>query len=75
MVHGKFNDDYLKANGIDAEDVKDEYDCEPVSRYNLYNEDTVTIRDSDGNLWADTGMTKDEFFSWYGDDSEYEDED
>lgn len=75
MGHGKFNDHYLKANGINAEDVKKEYKCNPVSYYNLYNEDTVKIRDDAGNLWADTEMTKDEFFSWYGDEDEYEDED
>lgn len=75
MGHGKFNDHYLKANGIDAEEVKEEWGCKPGGLYDLYNEDTVKIRYKNGKLREDTGMTKDEIFSWYGNDSEYEDED
>ena len=52
----KFSDSYLKDNGIDAEQVKDEYECEPVSHYDIYNGDTVTIRDKKGNLFVDTEM-------------------
>ena len=33
----KFSDSYLKKNGIDAEAVKDDYDCYPVSHYDIYN--------------------------------------
>lgn len=70
----KFSDSYLKENGIDAEEVKDDYDCEPVSHYDLYNGETVTIRDKRGNLYADTEMTKEEFFETYGNQKEEEDE-
>lgn len=62
----KFSDSYLKENGVDAHEVKEDYGCDPVSHYDIYNGDTVTIRDKEGNLWEDTEMTKDEFFSTYG---------
>lgn len=62
----KFSDGYLKSNGIDAEEVKDDYGCSPVSQYDIYNGDTITIRDKKGNLYEDTEMTKDEFFNCYG---------
>ena len=71
----KFSDSYLKQNGIDAEQVKDEYECEPVSHYDIYNGDTVTIRDKEGNLFADTEMTKDEFFDTYGYQQDEEEKD
>ena len=70
----KFNDTYLKNNGIDAEEVKDDYGCYPVSHYDIYNGDTVTIRDKKGKLYADTEMTKDEFFEIYGNKKEKENE-
>lgn len=42
----------------------------------IYNGDTVTFRDKEGNLTEDTGMTKDEFFEEYGnsyeEDKDYE---
>ena len=28
---------YILKNGINAEDVKDDYDCYPVSHYDIYN--------------------------------------
>lgn len=62
----KMKDSYLKNNGIDAEEVKDVYGCDPVSHYDLYNGDTITIRDKKGNLYEDTEMSKDEFFKEYG---------
>ncbi len=61
-----FSDNYLKDNGINAEEVKDDYDCYPVSHYDIYNGDTITIRDKKGNLYADTKMTKKKFFDCYG---------
>ncbi len=50
-MNDRFNDRYLKLNGIDAHEVKADYDCSPVSHYDIYNGDTVTIRDKDGNLY------------------------
>lgn len=73
MVQKKFSESYLEDNGIDAEEVKEEYDCYPVSHYDIYNGDTVTIRDKDGDLYADTEMPKDEFFEEYG-NSQYEED-
>jgi hypothetical protein len=62
----KFNDGFLKSNGIDAHEVKEDYGCKPWGHYDIYNGDTVTIRDKQGNIKADTGMSKDEFVSEYG---------
>jgi len=56
----------LKNNGVDAHQVKDEYGCDPVSRYDIYNGDTVKIRDKNGDLFVDTEMSKDEFFDCFG---------
>ena len=66
----KFSDGYLKKNGVDAHEVKEEYGCHPVSHYDIYNGDTVTIRDKKGNLYADTQMSKAEFFAAYGNSEE-----
>ena len=68
MGDKKFNTNYLKQNGIDAEEVKESYGCDPVSHYDLYNGDTVTIRDKNGELYVDTEMTKSEFFEYYGEE-------
>ena len=62
----KFNDGFLKGNGIDAHEVKEDYGCRPWGHYDIYNGDTVTIRDKKGNIRVDTGMTKDEFVEAYG---------
>ena len=70
----KFKDSYLKQNGVDAEEVKEEYGCSPVSHYDLYNGDTVTIRDKEGNLYEDTEMSKDEFFNIFGNSKQKEEE-
>ena len=75
MGNKKFSDSYLKNNGIDAHQVKDDYECSPLSHYDIYNGDTVTIRDKSGNLYCDTGMSKSEFFNVYGNceaEEEYE---
>lgn len=72
MGDKKFSDSYLKSKGVDAHDVKDDYDCSPVSHYDIYNGETVTIRDKSGNLYADTGMSKDDFFNTYGNSNEEE---
>lgn len=66
----KFDDKYLKKNGIDAHEVKDDYGCKPVSHYDLYCGETVTIKDKKGKVFADTGMSKDEFFAVYGNEKE-----
>ena len=63
-----FNEKYLESNGIDAEEVKDEYGY--GSEVDIYNGDTVTFRDKDGNLVEDTGLSKSEFFSIYGTEEE-----
>lgn len=76
MMEGpkKFSESYLESNGIDAEEVKAEYGYS--SEMDIYNGDTVTFRDKEGNLAEDTGMTKDEFFEEYGncyeEDKDYE---
>ena len=62
----KFNDNYLKKKGVNAHMVKDEFNCCPWSRYDIYNGDTVTIRSKDGRKVIDTGMTPSEFFEEYG---------
>ena len=60
----KFSESYLEQNGIDAEEVKDEYGY--GSEVDIYNGDTVTFRNKDGSLAEDTGMSKDKFFDTYG---------
>ena len=60
----RFSDKYLKDNGIDAEEVKDEYGY--GSEADIYNGSTVTIRDKSGNLLEDTGLSKEDFFELYG---------
>lgn len=59
----KFSDAYLKANGIDAEEVKADYGY--GSSIDIYNGDTITFRKKDGTLAEDTEMTKDEFLNTY----------
>ena len=66
-----FNRNYLAQNGIDAEEVKDEY-VSDGGRYDIYNGDTVTIERKDGRDVIDTGLTKDEFFRRYGNSEEEE---
>lgn len=66
MGDKKFGDSYLKQNGINAHEVKKDYGCNPVSRYDIYNGDTVTIKDKNGITYEDTDMSKDEFFETYG---------
>ena len=70
MGFKKFNDKFFKSNDIDAHEVKSDYGCKPVSHYDIYNGDTVTIRDKSGNLYADTKMSKDEFVESYGNSKE-----
>ncbi len=67
----KFSEKYLEDNGIDAEEVKDEY-VSDGGKYDIYNGDTVTIESKDGLDVIDTGMSKDEFFETYGYDKEDE---
>ena len=62
----KFSDSYLKQNGIDAHEVKDDYGCHPVSHYDIYNGETVTIESKDGREVIDTEMSKEQFFEEYG---------
>ena len=66
MRDNKFSDSYLKDNGIDAHEVKDDFECKPLSHYDIYNGETITIRDKNGNLFVDTKMTKQQFFAIYG---------
>lgn len=68
----KFSDGFLKKNGIDAHEVKSDYGCKPVSHYDLYNGETVTIRDKKGNLYYDTNLSKEQFVQIYGNSKEYE---
>ncbi len=67
----KFSDSYLKQNGIDAEEVKDEY-VSNGGRYDIYNGETVTIESKDGRDVIDTEMSKEEFFKIYGKNKEEE---
>lgn len=60
----KFNDRYLKQNGIDAEEVKSEY-VSNGGHYDIYNGDTITIESKDGRNVIDTGLTKQDFFNTY----------
>lgn len=63
----KFSNEYLKQLSIDAHEVKDSYGCYPVAHYDIYNGPTVTIRDKNGDLYYDTGMTKEEFIETWSD--------
>ena len=63
-----FSDSYLKNNGIDAEEVKNEWGY--GSETDIYNGDTITFRDKSGKLEEDTGLTKEEFFDKYQKDGE-----
>lgn len=60
-----FSESYLEQNGVDAEEVKEEY-VSNGGHYDIYNGDTVTIESKDGRNVIDTGMTKNEFFDTYG---------
>jgi predicted membrane protein len=66
----KFNENYLEQNGVDAEEVKEEYVGGNGGHYDIYNGDTITIESKDGKDVIDTGMTKDEFFETYGNSEE-----
>ena len=66
-----FNDSYLKKMGVDAHEVKAEWGCKPLSHYDLYSGETVTIESKDHRTVIDTGMSKKEFFATYG-NVEYE---
>ncbi len=66
MENKRFSDSYLENNGVDAHEVKEDYGCSPFFYYDIYNGETVTIRDKEGNLYADTEMSKDDFFDFYG---------
>ncbi len=72
MGDKKFQDSYLKSNGVDAHEVKEDYGCSPVSKYDIYNGETITIKDKFGNLYVDTEMSKEEFFEIYGNNKEKE---
>lgn len=63
------SDSYLKQNGVDAEQVKDEWGY--GAEVDIYNGDTITFRDKSKNLVEDTELTKEEFFQKYG---EYKEE-
>lgn len=67
----KFNESYLEDNGIDAEEVKSDY-VSDGGHYDIYNGDTITIKSKDGRDIIDTGMSKEEFFSFYGNYNEEE---
>ena len=67
----KFNESYLAQNGIDAEEVKEEY-VDNGGHYDIYNGSTVTIESKDGRDVIDTGMSKEEFFKTYGKNKEEE---
>lgn len=56
----KFSESYLEQNGIDAEEVKEEY-VSNGGHYDIYNGETITIESKDG-----TGISKEEFFKTYG---------
>ena len=62
---------YLEQNGIDAEEVKEEY-VDNGGHYDIYNGSTVTIESKDGRDVIDTGMSKEEFFKTYGKNKEEE---
>lgn len=71
----KFRDSYLSSNGVDAEDVKEEYVGKNGGGVDIYDGDTVTIRSKDGDVVIDTDMTKEEFFAWYSDSEDCNDDD
>ena len=71
MGSKKFNLDYLEKNGVDPEEVKEEYTSEG-GHYDIYNGETVTIESKDGRDIIDTGMSKEEFFRYYGNNEEEE---
>lgn len=62
----KFSDSYLKQNGIDAHEVKEDYGLNHISLYDIYDGDTVTIRDKQGKLAVDTELSKQDFFNEFG---------
>ena len=63
----KFSDSYLKMNGIDAHFIKRKiYKLDKIALYDIYDGDTVTIRDKKGKLIIDTELTKEEFFNQFG---------
>lgn len=66
-----FDKNYLKQNGIDAEEVKDEY-VSDGGHYDIYYGETVTIESKDGRKVVDTGLSKDSFFKLYGNSEEEE---
>lgn len=66
MGQKKFSDSYLKQYGVDAHMVKDEYRAKPNGHYDIYNGQTVTIRDKSGKLFEDTGMAPKEFLEVFG---------
>lgn len=66
----KFSDSYLKSEGVDAHEVKEDYSCYPLSHYDIYNGKTVTIESKDRKTVIDTEMSKEEFFKVYGDKKE-----
>ena len=68
----KFKESYLESEGIDAEEVKDEWGY--GSEVDIYNGDTITFRNKDGSLAEDTEMTKEEFFETYSKKEENEDD-
>ena len=70
----KFSEGYLEDNGVDAEEVKEEY-VSNGGKYDIYNGETVTIESKDGRDVIDTGMTKKEFFETYGNEKDDEKED
>ncbi len=67
----KFSESYLEQNGIDAEEVKEEY-VSNGGHYDIYNGETITIESKDGRDVIDTGMSKEEFFETYGYNKEEE---
>ena len=52
----KFNEKYLEQNGVDAEEVKEEY-VDDSGHYDIYNGETITIESKDGRDVVDTGMS------------------
>ena len=66
----KFSDSYLESQGVNAHEVKEDYGCHPLSHYDIYNGETVTIESKDGKDVIDTEMGKEEFFKVYGNNKE-----
>lgn len=75
MGDKKYSDSYLKQLGVDAHEVKKDYGCEPVSRFDIYKGETVVIRDKKGKLAEDTGMSHDDFVDTYGNSKDKEKDD